>query len=182
MWLVQEMVGMLGPRPDGRGIWDKWGREALAGKALDSQQGVWALPVGNGKLVEYILNKGGSMNMMFKDTGGISSGTCKLLPSSKPVCHLFSELKLSLEHSGTHLCVYCAQLPSSPQRPSWAVAVRTTGPWLQSQMYSFTLWPATEKSLMPPVNQGFSTSKLSTFCCRGCPVGCKMLQNVLTQP
>lgn len=37
------------------------------------------------------------------------------------------------------------------------------------------------KSLMSPaVNQGFSTSKLSAFpCCRGCPVGCKMFQNVL---
>lgn len=31
-WLVQEMVGMLGPRePDGRGIRDK-GKEALAGR------------------------------------------------------------------------------------------------------------------------------------------------------
>lgn len=36
------------------------GKRGTGRKALDSQQGVWALPVGNGKLVEYILNKGGS--------------------------------------------------------------------------------------------------------------------------
>lgn len=46
--------------------------------------------------------------MMFKDTGGISSGTCKLLPlgfqTGLPSVFV---TEVSVEHSGTHLCVLC---------------------------------------------------------------------------